>query len=325
MKSTAVAPSNIAFVKYWGKKDEELRLPENGSISMCLSNLLTTTTVEFSKSIREDTVRIDGKTDPSAGRRVIAYLDRIRKTAGIRSFAKVISKNNYPSGTGLSSSASGFAALTLAASRAAGLALTEKDLSILARRGSGSSCRSVPDGFVEWLDGETNDTSYAVSIYPPDYWDLVDIVAIVTKDKKEVPTTEGMKGLKKSPFYAKRIEGMKEKIKICKEALKRRNFEALGELTESEALEMHAVLITQKPPLIYWTAGTLMLMKQVQSWRREGMECYFTVNTGQNIHILALPDTAGKIKKNLSTLPFVGQTIVNYPSYGAKLTDKHLF
>ena len=152
MKATAVAPSNIAFIKYWGKKDGGLRLPENGSISMNLSNLLTTTTVEFSSALKDDDFELEGiryANDSEKSLRVIKHLDRIRKLGGIDSYAKVVSSNNFPSGTGLSSSASGLAALTVAAAAAASLALSEKELSILARKGSGSACRSIPDGFVE--------------------------------------------------------------------------------------------------------------------------------------------------------------------------------
>jgi diphosphomevalonate decarboxylase len=318
MKSTAVAPSNIAFIKYWGKKDEVLRIPENGSISMCLNNLLTTTTVEFSRSFTEDSVIIDGKKEPLTENRVILHLDRIRKIAGIRNYAQVISQNSFPSGTGLSSSASGFAALTVSAAKAAGLDLSEKELSILARQGSGSACRSIPGGFTEWLDGDTSETSYAYTLYPPDYWDLVDVVAVVTADKKKVSTTDGMKGLKKSPFYATRLHGMKGKIALCKEAIKRKDFEALGELSEAEALEMHAVMITQTPSLLYWTTGTLQLMKLVRQWRVSGIGCYFTVNTGQNIHVLTLPSYLDIIKSKLSELKFVKQVIVNHPAKGAR-------
>src|SRR3989339_1401000 len=206
MKATAIAPSNIAFTKYWGRKDETLRLPENGSICMCLSNLLTTTTVEFSQGYQQDEVTINGGgLEAGEAKRIIKHLDRIRKPAGIDRKAKVVSNNNFPTGTGLSSSASGFAALTLAASKAAGLDLSEKDLSILARQGSGSACRSIPGGFVEWLDGDTSETSYAVQIFPPNHWDIIDIVAVVSENKKEVSTSVGQQSAQSSPFMEVRL------------------------------------------------------------------------------------------------------------------------
>src|SRR3989338_3043782 len=225
MKATAIAPSNIAFTKYWGRKDETLRLPENGSICMCLSNLLTTTTVEFSQGYQQDEVTINGGgLEAGEAKRIIKHLDRIRKPAGIDRKAKVVSNNNFPTGTGLSSSASGFAALTLAASKAAGLELSEKELSILARQGSGSACRSIPSGFVEWLDGNTSDTSFALSIFPPDYFGIIDVVVVVSTEKKFLATSKGQQSARTSPFFEKRLDLIKNKIDRVKKAIEDKNF-----------------------------------------------------------------------------------------------------
>lgn len=325
MKATAIAPSNIAFTKYWGKKDEELRLPENGSISMCLSNLLTTTTVEFSPDFTKDEIIIDGKQEKDSSKRVTEHLDRVRKMAGINLKAKVVSENNFPSGTGLSSSASGFAALTLAASKAAGLNLSEKELSILARQGSGSACRSIPGGFVQWLDGDTSDTSYAVQIFPPDYWDIADVVAVVSENKKEVPTSLGQQSVKSSPFMPVRLNRMQEKNKKVKQLIKSKNFKEFGELIEQEALELHTIMLTQKPPLIYWTPGTLNLMKLTYRWRTEGLEVYFTVNTGQDIHLIVEQKNVEKVKTKLKKIKEVKEIIMNTPSEGTRLINSHLF
>lgn len=324
-KSTAIAPSNIAFTKYWGRKDEILRLPENGSVSMTLSNLLTTTTVEFSADYKKDEVIINGTGVEEESERVINHLDRIRKIAGIEHKAKVVSKNNFPSGTGLSSSASGFAALTLAATKAAGLNLSEKELSILARFGAGSACRSIPSGFVEWLDGNTSETSYAVSIFPPSYWKIADVVAIVSEGKKEVPTSTGHKAAKSSPFMDTRLSHMKKKNELTKKIIKNRDFKKLGELSEAEALELHAIMLTQIPPLIYWTPGTLKIMKLVSHWRAEGLPVYFTINTGQNIHLICEEKNVKKVQAKLKELPEVKEVIVNTPSEGTRLTNSHLF
>ncbi|MBI3342256.1 diphosphomevalonate decarboxylase [Candidatus Curtissbacteria bacterium] len=211
MKASAVAPSNIAFTKYWGRKDEKLRIPENGSISMCLSGLQTTTTVEFSDKFKKDDITINDKKDDSAVKRVIAHLNRIRNLAGTKQKAKVASKNNFPSSTGLSSSASGFAALTVAAASAAGLKLPEKQLSILARLGSGSACRSIPSGFVEWSNGTTSDTSYGKQIFKSDQFKIADIVAVVNTHKKDVSTTTGQQTATSSPFLKTRLQKMPKK------------------------------------------------------------------------------------------------------------------
>ncbi|MBI4225828.1 diphosphomevalonate decarboxylase [Candidatus Roizmanbacteria bacterium] len=325
MKATAIAPSNIAFIKYWGKKDEELRLPENGSISMNLNNLYTTTTVEFAAKYIRDLVVIDGKKSEKETRRVIKHLDRIRKIAKTTFKAKVVSKNNFPSSTGLSSSASGFAALTLAAVKAAGLNLSEKHLTILARQGSGSACRSIPDGFVEWLEGKTNETSYAYSLYPSNYWDILDIVVLISKDKKDISSTEGQKLTKTSPFYKVRLSNINKKLKSCKEFLNKKNFSEFGKLIEAETLELHAIMLTSSPSLIYWSPGTIQIMRLVKKWRNEGVPVYFTVNTGQDIHLIVEGENRENLLEKLKEVKEIKKVIVNNQSIGARLINKHLF
>lgn len=326
MKATAIAPTNIAFTKYWGKKDEVLRLPENGSVSMCLSNLLTTTTVEFSDKYDKDNITINGGgIEMGEAERIIKHLDRVRKLANIQDKAKVVSTNNFPSGTGLSSSASGFAALSLAAAEAAGLKLSEKELSILARQGSGSACRSIPSGFVEWLDGNTSDSSYARQIFPASWWKIADVVAIVSKGRKDVSSSAGMKIARSSPFMKVRQSHMKEKNKLVKNLIKLRKFKELGELTEQEAMELHSIMLTQYPPLIYWTPGTLKIMKLCSHWRTEGIPVYFTINTGQDIHLICEQKSVKKVKNKLKQIPGVKNIIVNTPGKGTRLSINHLF
>jgi len=319
MKATAIAPSNIAFIKYWGKKDEELKLPANGSISMNLSNLLTTTTVEFNSDFKEDSVTINKENDLKQSAKVIKHLDLIRKKANIFLKAKVVSKNNFPNGTGLSSSASGFAALTLATIKALGLKLNEKKLSILARQGSGSACRSIPDGFVEW-EGE-----WAKSIYPPDYWKIVDVIAIVSSQKKEISSTDGQKFAQTSPFFQTRLNNLKDKIHRFKKALETKNFTNLGEIIESEALELHAIMLTSTPSLIYWCPETLKLMKLVKQWRSEGLDVYFTLNTGQDVHLIVEEKNKDKLIYRLKEIKEIKKFIVNRPAIGVRLTKDHLF
>lgn len=325
MKCTAIAPSNIAFIKYWGKRDKILRLPENGSISMCLSNLLTTTTVEFSKTNKEDEIILNGILEDRENNRAVKHLDRIRKKAGLTLKAHVVTNNNFPTATGLSSSASGFAALTLAGAKAAGLNLSEKELSILARQGSGSACRSIPDGFVEWMDGDTSETSYAKSIFPSNYWDICDVVAIVSREKKDIPSTEGQKLINTSPFFQTRLSNIKNKIEKIKKFIKNKKFKEFGEMLEAEALELHAIMLTSMPSLIYLMPNSLLLMKLVKKWRDEGLPVYFTVNTGHDVHLICEEKNVKRLENLLKEIPEVKKIIVNKPAVGARLTDKHLF
>ncbi len=325
MKATAIAPSNIAFIKYWGKKDELLRLPENPSLSMNLSHLLTTTTVEFNPKYQNDKIIINGKKEVVENNRAVKHLDRIRALAKMQLKAKVKTVNNFPSSTGLSSSASGLAALTLAASKAAGLDLSKKDLSVLARQGSGSACRSIPDGFVEWLDGDTSETSYGVSLFPADWWKIADVVVIVSADKKDISSTEGQKLVSSSPFFPERLKNVKSKLERAKKLLKEKDFPAFGELIEAEALELHAVMITSRPPLIYWLPETLKIMKLAQKWRSEGLPVYFTINTGQTVHLICEQKNIKEVEKRLKAVKEVEKIIINKPAVGARIIGKHLF
>jgi len=324
-KATARSHSNIAFVKYWGRKDEVLRLPTNGSVSMNISNLHTTTTVEFNPSLSQDMVVLDGRQVKDEQKRVSQHLDRIRKRAGLREFAHVQSVNSFPAGTGLSSSASGFAALTVAALSATNLNLSEKEISILARQGSGSACRSIPDGFVEWIDGDSNETSFAQRIYNPNHWNLVDLVAVVSTTKKDIPTSVGQTYAQSSIFFNERLRNMTRKIEQCKLLLQEKNFEKFGIFVEREALEMHAVMISSWPSLIYWLPNTIVVMKHVQKWRNEGLPVYFTINTGQDIHVLCEEQHASTIKTLLSQIEGVSRVIKNNPSKGSYLLPDHLF
>ena len=325
MKTTARAHSNIAFIKYWGRKDEILRLPTNGSISMNLSNMFSTTTVEFLENIKEDLILVNNEVNELMNKRIISHLDRIRTLAKSTLKAKIISENNFPTGTGLSSSASGFAALTLAASKAIRLDLSEKDLSILARKGSGSASRSIPDGFVEWIDGNTSETSFSQSIFPSNYWDIIDIVVVVSKEKKDVPTSEGQKRVDSSIFFKTRLNNLNKKIDSCKKLIKDKNFSEFGKLIEMEALELHAIMITSWPSLIYWLPQSIYVMKSVQKWRAGGLDVYFTINTGQDIHIICQKKDEEQVINKIKELEDIVKVITNRPSRGSYILEEHLF
>lgn len=325
MKSSALAYSNIALIKYWGKSDSNLRLPLNSSFSMNLSNLQSKTTVEFSPDFKSDEIVIDGKNNPSENRRVIKHLDRIRKIAKNSLSARVVSSNNFPASSGLSSSASGFAALTLAASQALNLNLSQKELSVLARLGSGSACRSIPGGFVQWQKGNKSQDSYAYTVSPPNYWDIVDLVVIVSEGKKIIPTSDAQKYVLSSPFINERLKRIEEKIKKLKQSISEKNFLDFGELIESECLELHAVFMTQTPSFIYLLPETLCLIHQVRKWRSEGLKVYFTVNTGHNVHLLCQEKDKDILQNKLSALSFIKKIILNYPAGAAKIINDHLF
>lgn len=326
MKVTAIAPSNIAFIKYWGKKDEVLRLPANGSVSVNLSNIWTKTTVEFGKNLSEDEVIINNEKNSKKAARVIKHLDIIRNLAKISLKAKVETQNSSLTASGLASSASGFAALSLAGSRAAGLNLSEKELSILSRQGSGSACRSIPDGFVEWLDGNKSEDSYAVSIFPPDYFEIAVIVVLVkSQTEKEVSSTSGQERTSLNPFFPVRIQHIKKKISCLKDLIKAKEFSKFGEIVESEALELHAIALTSLPPIIYWQPETIAIMHRVHELRKNGLLVYFTIDAGPNIHLIVEKANTDRLIAEIKKHFPDNQYIVNYPSQGARIVKDHLF
>ncbi len=291
----------------------------NDSISMNLSDVNTQTSVEFSKQLKSDFVKIDGRDAEGKEReRVVRHLDILRLQAKTQLKARVISRNNFPKGTGLASSASGFAALTLAASKALNLNLNTRQLSILARMGSGSACRSIPDGFVEWREGVDSESSYAESLYPPDYWDIRDVIGLVGEAGKKVSSTEGHTRAESSPFFKQRILGMKNKVKELKRALKVKDFTRFGELIEEEAVNMHAVMMTSRPPLFYWMSKTFEIIEAVRGLREKGLESYYTIDAGPNVHVICLGKDADKVKNNLLEINGLKSVIINKSALGAR-------
>lgn len=318
--ATAISCPNIAFIKYWGNRDQHLRLPVNGSISMNLDGLFTRTTVTFDPALSVDQFSLDGA--PQSGgslSRVSQFLDLVRDLAGITRPAQVESSNNFPTGAGIASSASAFAALSLAASRAAGLNLDEKALSRLARRGSGSAARSVPAGFVEWLPGTDDASSYAVSLAPPEHWDLVDCIAVVSRAHKPTGSTEGHALAETSPLQAARVADAPRRLDLCRSAILARDFSAFAAITEQDSNLMHAVMMTSTPNLFYWQPATLAIMQSVQAWRAAGLACCYTIDAGPNVHVLCTAESHVEVSRLLQELPGVQQVLSAFPGGAARL------
>jgi diphosphomevalonate decarboxylase len=323
--ATAQAHPNIAFIKYWGNRDDELRLPANGSISMNLEGLFTRTTVSFQRTLPFDELVINGRevTGPAL-QRVTGLLDLVRERAGFAAKAEVVSENNFPAGAGIASSASAFAALALAASAAADLKLSEADLSRLARRGSGSACRSIPTGFVEWRAGDGDEDSYAASIAPPEYWALADCVAIVSEAHKPTGSTQGHALAGTSPLQAARVADAPRRLELCRRAILDRDLDALTEIVELDSHMMHAVMMTSTPPLYYWAPASLAVMAAVRQWRTEGLMACCTVDAGANVHVICPQAGSDEIASRLRQSPGVKEVLVaSAGGPAALLEDTH--
>ncbi|MBN1121516.1 MAG: diphosphomevalonate decarboxylase [Anaerolineae bacterium] len=321
--ATARACSNIAFIKYWGNRDHDLRLPLNGSISMNLKGLETTTTVVFGEEIESDRLVLNGKPATGAAlERVSKHLDYIRRLAGVSLCAAVESENNFPTGAGIASSASAFSALTAAACAALGLKLTEKELSIIARLGSGSASRSIPGGFVEWYAGEDHESSFAESIAPPDHWDLVDLVAIVSLEHKDVGSSGGHQLANTSSLQQSRIEDTPQRLQLCREAILTRDFDALTEVSEKDTLLMHSVMMTSEPALFYCLPPTLAVMQAVREWRNNGMPVFFTIDAGPNVHVITTGDQREEVERRLREIDGVITVLGATPGRGVEIAGQ---
>lgn len=321
MKSfSALSHPNIAFIKYWGNRDNKLRIPSNGSISMNLASLETRTTVETSPEFRSDSLTInDRKETGTALERVKAFLDLLREMSGSTLYAYVRSENNFPSSAGIASSASAFAALAAAGSRAFGLDLTEKELSILARRGSGSASRSIPGGFVEWHAGRTNTDSFAEMIAPAEHWELWDCVAVVTEQPKTTGSTEGHQLASTSPFQAARVKDALRRLEICRNAIQEKDFEALAGIIELDSNMMHAVMMTSRPPLMYWSPKSLEVMIEVAKWRKNGIPAAYTLDAGPNVHVICTKPYANRVRARLEKIPGVARLLSSGVGSGVQI------
>ena len=278
---------------------------------MNLDGLYTRTTVSVQSSLPFDELIINGHEVMGAGlNRISHILDIIRGLANIHERAEVISENNFPSGAGIASSASAFAALALAGSKAAGLQLSEPELSRLARRGSGSASRSIPGGFVEWQAGTRDEDSFAFSIADPDYWNLVDCVAIVSASHKKTGSTEGHGIAWTSPLQAARVADAPRRLDICRRAILERDFNSFASIVELDSDMMHAVMMTSTPALHYWNPASLEVMDCVRQWRAEGLPVCYTVDAGPNIHVICPAAEAQTVDKRLGEIQGVENVLV---------------
>lgn len=317
---TAQAHPNIAFIKYWGNRDDALRLPANASLSMNLSGLSTRTTVTPDDTLSADELILNGEIATGKSlERVVNHLNLLRQRCHATLFVRVESANNFPTGTGIASSAAAFAALTVAAAAAFDASLTEKELTTLARRGSGSASRSVPAGFVEWHAADTHEDSFAESIARPDYWQLVDVIAIVSDAHKATGSQEGHTTAATSDLQNARVAGAAERLARCKQALLARDFAAFAEVVELDSNLMHAVMMTSRPPLFYWSPATLTVMQSVRSWREEGLDVCYTLDAGPNVHCICLRNSADVVSQRLQMLSGVREIRQAAAGFGATI------
>ena len=304
IRASAKAGSNIALVKYWGKRDSVLNLPATGSISITLSDLHTKTTVETNSdptsSINRDRLVLNGKVADAS--RIAGFLDLFRTLANTKTNFTVTSTNNFPTAAGLASSASAFAALACAMDALLDLELPDHQLSALARQGSGSAARSIYGGFVEMARGQRDDGTDAVAhqLAEPDHWPLRVVVAVTSEATKSVSSTQGMNHtVATSSYYPAWLEQVEQDLQSARAAIEQRNFDALVEVAEASALAMHASAIAARPGVIYFNPATLSCISAVRALRDQGVGVFFTIDAGPQLKAVCLPEDEDQVAETL--------------------------
>jgi diphosphomevalonate decarboxylase len=318
----ARAGANFALIKYWGKADARLNVPAVGSISITLDALWSETEVELDSQLAADELTLNGKQRPADLAKISACLDLIRAPAGIAARARVTSRNNFPTGAGLASSASGFAALVTAAAAACGRALAPRELSILARQGSGSAARSVFGGFVEMHAGTAADgrDSYAEPLLEAGAWPLEVVIAVTATGEKEVGSSIGMtRSAASSPYYKAWVSDQPADLATARAAIAARDFDALAAIAEHNCLKMHAAAIAARPPLVYWNGATVECLHAVQRLRATGVPVFFTIDAGPQVKAVCAPGARPAVEAMLKSLPGVVDVLVSRLGAGAVL------
>ncbi len=318
MQGTAIAQPNIALIKYWGKRDVERNLPAVGSVSITLRELFTRMQVEFDDALEKDVLIVNGAGDDAMLPRLASCLDRV---AGIdRSRARIDSTCNFPIAAGLASSASAFAAVTVAAAKAAGQSTGVDSLASLAGRASGSAARSLFGGFVELHN--VDDGIHCETIREASTWPLAVVVAITETGPKAVGSTEAMEiSRQTSPFYSSWVEQQELDLETARAAIANRDFEKLAAISEHNCLKMHSTMWASRPPMVYWNSATMRCLQTVRQLQGQGVGVFFTIDAGPQVKAVCLPEYVNDVEAALRATDGVTDIMTTGLGDGARLED----
>ncbi len=331
----ASAPSNIALIKYWGKKDAKLQVPANESLSMTLSNCMSITACSVQTNQESgDSILIENQLQPF-DHKIYSFIRLAKEAFGMTESLKITSMNTFPQSCGIASSASGYAALTLAI---CGLSFGAKSieeiqskgwsmerLSQLARMGSGSACRSLLPGFVHWQLEQENNQQKVISL--KSRLNVVDIIAVVDSSEKKISSSAGHLNAWTSPLFSTRLAGIEEKIAQLTNAIQVDDFRTIGRIAEHDALEMHSVMMSQTPGCFYMTKKSQEIMAWVRQDLRQknNLPAYFTLDAGPNVHVLCLEQDQKTILEKLRIkFPELKLVIADHKGEGPSLKSKDL-
>jgi diphosphomevalonate decarboxylase len=346
-KSIAVAPSNIALIKYWGKSDASLNWPANDSLSMTLSRARSITSASVqSDAATPQSHRIafgNSPADAIVARepvKITKFLEWLRGEVSQHGNAAgaldILTRNTFPSSCGIASSASGFAALTIAVASAwtgartmdelDGIGITAEKLAAWARRGSGSACRSIHGGYVHWQRGKSPGAQQTSNVFSANYWQLNDLIVLIDQGAKQVSSSDGHARAFTSPMMAPRLATLPERLRETIKAIESHDLERLGTIIEGEAMEMHSVMMTSSPRTEYFGGPTVEFLSWLRAERAAGkLSAWFTLDAGPNPHLICRPEdksfVAARIKSEFPSFP----VIEDQTGHGATLevTDGH--
>lgn len=319
MKGSAIAHPIQGLIKYHGLKDEILRIPFHDSISVATAPTASHTTIEFGK-FRRDQASVDG--EQLSGReleRVVSVVDEVRRRSGIDKKFRMVSKNNFPSNVGLGASASGFAALAVAACEAAGLELSLEQISVIARRGAGSATRSVTGAFSRWKAGFEDEESYSYQIASEEF-QMGIVVALIPAFKS---TENAHKAVLTSPFFHSRLAFVHGALAEMENAIRKHSIEKIGSLAERDSLILHGITMTSIDEMMLWRPETVSVILEVRKMRSEGLPAYFSIDTGATVYVNTLPERVKDVEKRIRKLGI--KTIVCGVGGSARVTEEHLF
>jgi phosphomevalonate decarboxylase len=319
MKGSAIAHPIQGLIKYHGLRDESLRIPYHDSISVATSPTDSHTTLEFG-SFRKDSAAVDGKA--LRGReldRVMSVVDEVRRLSGVDKKFKMESRNNFPSNVGLGASASGFAALAMAACKAAGLKLPLERVSAIARRGAGSATRSVTGAFSRWKAGFEDEESYAYQIASEDF-QMGIVVALIPAYKQ---TEDAHKAVLTSPFFHSRLAFVHGALAEMENAIRKRDIAKIGSLAERDSLILHGITMTSVDEMLLWRPETVKVILEVRKMRSEGLPAYFSIDTGATVYVNTAPKHVAAVEERVKALGI--ETLRCKVGGSARTTEKHLF
>jgi len=324
-KSTAISAPNIALLKYWGKKDDLLKIALNDSISITLDEnvLRSKTTIEILDSFGADEIGLNGKkvNDEKINEWLMLVRKRLlKKYPVLKNKIKIESENNFPTSTGIASSASGFCALATALCACLGIEKRE-EMSRIARLGSGSASRSVYGGFVQWKAGTNTENSFAVQIKPKEHWDdIYDVIAVVDEGIKKVSSKDGMENTVRSSrlMHCRLAEIKKRRVRMLR-AIGKRDFDSLAIEMMRDSNQMHATMLDSWPPIFYMNDVSREIVYSVHETNLNGIVAGYTFDAGPNAHVICQKKNLEKVKGMLLGIKGVSRLIVSGVGNGSKV------